>query len=233
MRLLSAIPTEFGIPLSPTIFTYSPLCIGSKYDDDGNILEFAAASESCALECVNIDRERDVGAGEIIFIDTEMKIHSRVDSVVKELRPCVFEYVYLARPDSVIDNISVYEARVQMGVRLAERLCALRVITHSDSQQVEVIEPGSEQYKEDLPKLEDLIDVVMAVPDTSRHTAISIATSLGKRYIEGLSKNRYVARTFIMPAQGMRQKSIRIKHNPIHVGNERAVNGDESEECDL
>lgn len=167
---------------------------------------------------MNIDRERDVGAGEVIFIDSHMNIHSRVDSLAKELRPCVFEYVYLARPDGVIDNISVYEARVQMGVRLAERLHDLRVI--ENGEEVEVIEPTMEKYQTDLPKLEDLIDVVMAVPDTSRHTAISIATSLGKRYIEGLSKNRYIARTFIMPAQGMRQKSIRIKHNPIHVGND-------------
>lgn len=158
--------------------------------------------------------QRDVGAGEVVFVDMAMQMHTHVDALAQPLRPCIFEYVYLARPDSVMDNISVYEARVQMGVRLAARVRRLRV--KETGERVHVVDEGDEGYEASLPKLEDLVDVVMAVPDTSRHTALSIATTLGKRYIEGLSKNRYIARTFIMPAQELRQKSIRIKHNPIH-----------------
>lgn len=191
-----------------------PLCFGVKRDESGAIVEFAAASESIALEAIGIDRERDVGAGETLFIDLSMQLHSRIDSLAQTLQPCIFEYVYLARPDSVMDNISVYEARVQMGVRLAERVRTLRV--RQEGERVEVVDRSDAGYDASLPPLEQVIDVVMAVPDTSRHTAISVATSLGKRYIEGLSKNRYVARTFIMPAQQMRQQNIRIKHNPIH-----------------
>ena len=177
-------------------------------------MEFAAASESVAVESLGIDRQRDVGAGEVVFVDMAMQMHTHVDALAQPLRPCIFEYVYLARPDSVMDNISVYEARVQMGVRLAARVRRLRV--KETGERVHVVDEGDEGYEASLPKLEDLVDVVMAVPDTSRHTALSIATTLGKRYIEGLSKNRYIARTFIMPAQELRQKSIRIKHNPIH-----------------
>ena len=191
-----------------------PLCFGTRRDENGNIIEFAAASESVAIESLGLDRERDVGAGEVLFLDMNMNLHSHVDSLACQLQPCIFEYVYLARPDSVMDNISVYEARVQMGVRLAERIHKLRVL--KDGERASVVDEGDEGYDASLPGLEKMIDVVMAVPDTSRHTAISIATTLGKKYIEGLSKNRYVARTFIMPAQQMRQKSIRVKHNPIH-----------------
>lgn len=82
-------------------------------------MEFAAASESVAVESLGIDRQRDVGAGEVVFVDMAMQMHTHVDALAQPLRPCIFEYVYLARPDSVVDNISVYEARVQMGVRLA------------------------------------------------------------------------------------------------------------------
>ena len=209
----------------PRSLTRSPLCFGVKRDETGQIVEFAAASESIALEAIGIERERDVNAGESLFIDMEMNLHSHIDALAQTLQPCIFEYVYLARPDSVMDNISVYEARVQMGIRLAERLRTLRVL--QSDQKLTVLEPSDAGYAVSLPPLEQLIDCVMAVPDTSRHTAISVrfrgdcerqvATSLGKRYIEGLSKNRYIARTFIMPAQQMRQRSIRIKHNPIHV----------------
>lgn len=166
-----------------------------------------------------------MGAGEVLFLDMNMQLHTHTDALACALQPCIFEYVYLARPDSVMDNISVYEARVQMGVRLAERVHRLRVL--EEGERAVVVDEGDAGYDASLPCLEKMIDVVMAVPDTSRHTAISvgvsvgsdaqIATTLGKKYIEGLSKNRYIARTFIMPAQQMRQKSIRIKHNPIHV----------------
>ncbi|KAK8814935.1 amidophosphoribosyltransferase [Blastocystis sp. ATCC 50177/Nand II] len=191
-----------------------PLCFGTRRDENGNIIEFAAASESVAIEAIGLDRERDVGAGEVLFLDMNMQLHTHTDALACALQPCIFEYVYLARPDSVMDNISVYEARVQMGVRLAERVHRLRVL--EEGERAVVVDEGDAGYDASLPCLEKMIDVVMAVPDTSRHTAISIATTLGKKYIEGLSKNRYIARTFIMPAQQMRQKSIRIKHNPIH-----------------
>ena len=156
--------------------------MGTKRAEDGTILEFAASSESIALEAVGITRERtssplsqhigDLGAGEVLFIDLNMQLHTRVDPLACSLSPCVFEYVYLARPDSVIDNISVYEARVQMGVRLAERIHQLRVLPLKD--RVHVVSRGDADYSEELQPFEDVIDVVMAVPDTSRHTAISV-----------------------------------------------------------
>lgn len=143
-----------------------------KRDDAGRIVEFAAASESIALEAIGIDRERDVAAGEALFIDMEMRLHSHIDALAQTHSPCIFEYVYLARPDSVMDNISVYEARVQMGIRLAERLRTLRVRQHD--QTLDVLEPAEAGYDATLPPLEQIIDCVMAVPDTSRHTAISV-----------------------------------------------------------
>ena len=114
----------------------------------------------------------DVGAGEVLFLDMNMNLHSHVDSLACQLQPCIFEYVYLARPDSVMDNISVYEARVQMGVRLAERIHKLRVL--KDGEHATVVDEGDAGYDVNLPCLEKMIDVVMAVPDTSRHTAISV-----------------------------------------------------------
>ena len=143
-----------------------------KRDDAGRIIEFAAASESIALEAIGIERERDVAAGEALFIDMEMNLHSQIDSLARTCSPCIFEYVYLARPDSVMDNISVYEARVQMGIRLAERVRTLRVL--QNGQNLAVLEPGDAGYAANLPPLEQMIDCVMAVPDTSRHTAISV-----------------------------------------------------------
>ena len=155
----------------------SPLCFGTKRDENGNILEFAAASESVAVESLGIDRERDVGPGDVIFMDMNMTMHTHVDSLAQPLHTCIFEFVYFARPDSVIDNTSVYEARVQMGVRLADRIHRLRVI-HA-GERVQVVDEKDEGYHADLPKLEDLVDVVMAVPDTSRHTALSVGMESG------------------------------------------------------
>ena len=143
-----------------------------KRDDAGRIIEFAAASESIALEAIGIERERDVAAGEALFIDMEMNLHSQIDALARTCSPCIFEYVYLARPDSVMDNISVYEARVQMGIRLAERIRTLRVLQNGEN--LAVLEPGDAGYAANLPPLEQMIDCVMAVPDTSRHTAISV-----------------------------------------------------------
>ena len=113
-----------------------------------------------------------MGPGEVIFIDMDMKMHTHVDSLAQPLHTCIFEFVYFARPDSVIDNTSVYEARVQMGVRLADRIRRLRVI--HGGERVQVVDEGDVGYDSDLPKWEDLVDVIMAVPDTSRHTALSV-----------------------------------------------------------
>lgn len=113
-----------------------------------------------------------MGAGEVLFLDMDMNLHTHTDSLACALQPCIFEYVYLARPDSVMDNISIYEARVQMGVRLAERIHRLRVL--KDGERAVVVDENDAGYDPKLPCLEKMIDVVMAVPDTSRHTAISV-----------------------------------------------------------
>ena len=117
----------------------------------------------------------DVGAGEIMFIDMNMNIHKHVSKFAQPLSPCIFEYVYLARPDSVIDNISVYEARVQMGNKLADRIHSLRVIPRGD--RLEIVDKDHPHYSSSLQSFEEVIDVVMAVPDTSRHTAIAVVES--------------------------------------------------------
>jgi amidophosphoribosyltransferase len=147
------------------------------------------ASESVALEGLGFRFVRDVAPGEAIFIDSERKLHERQCADNPSLNPCVFEYVYLARPDSVIDGASVYATRLRMGEYLADKI------------------------RKEIP-LEE-IDVVMPIPDSSRPAAIQLALKLGVEYREGFIKNRYVGRTFIMPGQGMRKKSVRQKLNAI------------------
>jgi amidophosphoribosyltransferase len=132
---------------------------------------------------------RDVAPGEALFVDLEGRVHAQQCAANPQLYPCVFEYVYLARPDSVIDGISVYQARLNMGETLAQRLISTM--------------PPSE------------IDVVIPIPESSRPSAMQLAQKLGKPYREGFVKNRYVGRTFIMPGQGMRKKSVRQKLNAI------------------
>lgn len=117
-------------------------------------------------------------AGEVLFIDTNMRLYTFIDSsLAAPLSPCIFEYVYIARPDSVIDNISVYEARSQMGVKLAKRIHTIRVAEQSD-HSIHCYEEGDEGFDPTLPSLESLIDVVMPVPDTARHTAIAVGREL-------------------------------------------------------
>lgn len=117
-------------------------------------------------------------AGEILFIDTKMRLFTFIDSsLAAPLSPCIFEYVYIARPDSVIDNISVYEARSQMGVKLAQRIHAIRVAEKPD-HSIHCYEEGDDGFDSTLPSLESLIDVVMPVPDTARHTAIAVGREL-------------------------------------------------------
>jgi amidophosphoribosyltransferase len=151
--------------------------------------EWMAASESVALESLGFEVVRDVAPGEAIFIDYAGEMHARQCADHPELVPCIFEYVYLARPDSVIDGTSVYEARLNMGAGLADKIRG-------------------------IPAARD-IDVVIPIPDSSRPSALELANCLGLTYREGFVKNRYIGRTFIMPGQAMRRKSVRQKLNPI------------------
>ncbi len=151
--------------------------------------EWMVASESVALESLGYEVMRDVNPGEAIFIDYAGEFHSRQCAEEPRLVPCIFEFVYLARPDSVIDGTSVYETRLQMGGGLADKIRT-------------------------MPEAQD-IDVVIPIPDSSRPSALELANRLGRIYREGFVKNRYIGRTFIMPGQAMRRKSVRQKLNPI------------------
>jgi amidophosphoribosyltransferase len=164
-----------------------PLCIGSLTGAEGT--EWMVASESVALEGTGHQLLRDVAPGEAIFIDMEGRLQSQQCAAEPSLNPCVFEFVYLARPDSVIDGVSVYHARLNMGETLAQRVISTM--------------PPSE------------IDVVIPIPESSRPSAMQLAHKLGKPYREGFVKNRYVGRTFIMPGQSVRKKSVRQKLNAI------------------
>jgi len=161
-----------------------PLCIGRSAD--GTVM---LASESVALEGTGHVFERDVQPGEAVFIDLQGKVSSQQCAPVHQLSPCIFEYVYLARPDSVMDGISVYQARLNLGQTLAKRV-------------VSTVPPNE-------------IDVVVPIPESSRPSAMQLAQLLGLPYREGFVKNRYVGRTFIMPGQGVRKKSVRQKLNVI------------------
>ena len=164
-----------------------PLCFGDAETPEGR--EVMVASESVALEGTGHKLIRDVAPGEAVFIDLEGEIHSQQCAAKPSLHPCMFEYVYLARPDSVMDGVSVYQARLNMGETLAQRLIST------------------------MPPNE--IDVVIPIPESSRPSAMQLAQKLGKPYREGFVKNRYVGRTFIMPGQGARKKSVRQKLNVI------------------
>ncbi len=164
-----------------------PLCFGEGETPEGR--EVMVASETVAIEGTGHKVTRDVAPGEAIFIDLEGQVHARQCAESASLNPCMFEFVYLARPDSVMDGISVYQARLNMGETLAQRV-------------ISTIRPNE-------------IDVVIPIPESSRPSAMQLAQKLGKPYREGFVKNRYVGRTFIMPGQGMRKKSVRQKLNTI------------------
>lgn len=164
-----------------------PVVFGERKTDKGP--EFMIASESVALDMLGFDLIRDIEPGEAVFIEESGVLHTRQCSKVIDHCPCIFEYVYLARPDSIIDDISVYKARLRMGEKLAEKV--LRVWPDYD------------------------IDVIIPIPDTSRTAALQMANMLGVKYREGFIKNRYIGRTFIMPGQKMREKSVRQKLNAI------------------
>ena len=164
-----------------------PLCFGESLTESG--LEFMVASESVALEGTGHRLARDVAPGEAIYIDLAGHMHTRQCAESPALYPCMFEFVYLARPDSVMDGISVYHARLNLGESLAQRV-------------ISTLPPSD-------------IDVVIPIPESSRPSAMQLAHRLGKPYREGFVKNRYVGRTFIMPGQGVRKKSVRQKLNAI------------------
>lgn len=166
-----------------------PLIIGKNESRNG--VEFMVASESVALDTLGFEIMRDVAPGEAILIDTSGNFFSRQCAANASLHPCIFEYVYLARPDSVIDGISVYETRSLMGRSLAKKIQRER--------------PGLE------------IDLVIPIPDTSRPSAVEVAQVLGVKYREGFIKNRYIGRTFIMPGQEQRRKSVRQKLNAMAI----------------
>ena len=165
-------------------FGIRPLCFGQAGDG-----EYMVASESVALEGTGHQLVRDVAPGEALFIDMNGSLHAAQCADKPQLFPCMFEFVYLARPDSVMDGISVYQARLNMGETLAQRLISTM--------------PPSD------------IDVVIPIPESSRPSAMQLAHRIGKPYREGFVKNRYVGRTFIMPGQGARKKSVRQKLNAI------------------
>ncbi|MFJ5445434.1 amidophosphoribosyltransferase [Methylobacillus methanolivorans] len=164
-----------------------PLVIGKNESEQGT--EYIVASESVALDVLGFTLVRDVEPGEAIFIDLDGNLFSRQCAEAPQLSPCIFEYVYLARPDSVIDNVSVYQTRLHMGESLADKIA--REWKHLK------------------------IDVVIPIPDTSRPSALELANKLNLTYREGFIKNRYIGRTFIMPGQALRKKSVRQKLNPI------------------
>jgi amidophosphoribosyltransferase len=164
-----------------------PLVLGKREVDGRD--EYAVASESVALDILGFRRERDLLPGEAVVITADGKLHAKALVQEKPHAPCIFEYVYFARPDSMIENISVHKARMRMGVTLGQKILRLR--------------PDHD------------IDTVIPIPDTSRDAALEIANVLGVKYREGFIKNRYVGRTFIMPGQGERAKSVKRKLNPI------------------
>jgi amidophosphoribosyltransferase len=165
-------------------FGIRPLCIGRGADGT-----YMVASESVALDGTGHVFERDIAPGEAVFIDLAGQAHFMQCDDAPQLKPCIFEYVYLARPDSTMDGISVYQARLNLGETLAKRV-------------ISVVPPTD-------------IDVIIPIPESSRPSATQLAHLLGVPYREGFVKNRYVGRTFIMPGQGVRKKSVRQKLNVI------------------
>jgi amidophosphoribosyltransferase len=164
-----------------------PLVLGKRESAQGE--EYMLASESVALDMLGFTLVRDVGPGEAVFIDEHGRFYSQQCAPAAKHTPCIFEYVYFARPDSKMDNISVHKARLRMGDLLAEKI--KRIWADHD------------------------IDVVIPIPDTSRTAAVQVAQLLGVKYREGFVKNRYIGRTFIMPGQEQRKKSVRSKLNVI------------------
>lgn len=179
--------TGFGILGFRDPHGIRPVVFGERKSDKGS--EFMIASESVALDVLGFNLIRDIEPGEAVFIEQSGKLHIRQCSDFVDHCPCIFEYVYFARPDSIIDDISVYKARLRMGEKLADKI------------------------QREWPDHD--IDVVIPIPDTSRTAALQMANKLGVKFREGFIKNRYIGRTFIMPGQKMREKSVKQKLNAI------------------
>jgi amidophosphoribosyltransferase len=166
-----------------------PVVFGSRETEQGK--EYMIASESVALDVLGFKLERDIAPGEAVYIDFEGNFHSHQCAENPVTMPCIFEHVYFARPDSIMDGISVYKTRLRQGEYLAEKVQRLR--------------PDHD------------IDVIIPIPDSSRIAAQLMAHNLDIKFREGLIKNRYIGRTFIMPGQSERKKSVRQKLNPIEL----------------
>jgi len=177
----------FGVIAFRDAFGIRPLVFGERVTDDGR--EFMVASESVALDTLGFRRIRDVAPGETVIFTETGEFFARQCADTPTRSPCIFEFVYFARPDSIIDDIFVHKARQRMGQMLARNIA--RSWPDHD------------------------IEVVIPIPDTSRTAALSLANELGLRFTEGFIKNRYIGRTFIMPGQKVRKKSVRQKLNPI------------------
>ncbi|MBT7542750.1 MAG: amidophosphoribosyltransferase [Gammaproteobacteria bacterium] len=182
-----ALIAGYGLVAFRDIHGIRPLILGRKKNSSG--YSYIVSSESVALDLLGYETVRDLEPGESIFIDIKGKMHNSIYAQNLDLNPCIFEYVYFSRPDSIIDGINVQEARMRMGKQLANKI--LREWADND------------------------IDVIIPIPDTSRTAALEMAIRLNKNYREGLIKNRYIGRTFIMQGQAVRKKSVRYKLNPL------------------
>lgn len=184
-----AMVSSYGIVGFRDVKGIRPLVFGVRENEDGK--SYMIASESVALDVLGYKLIRDVLPGEAVWIDNQGNLHTQMCSEETSLNPCIFEHVYFARPDSIMDGVSVYKTRLRMGEKLAEKILRER--------------PDHD------------IDVVIAIPDTSRTSAQALANTLGVKFREGLMKNRYIGRTFIMPGQQQRKKSVRQKLNAIEL----------------
>lgn len=178
-------PSKKSSPSSSSVVPATP----KKMAKASGALDYVMASESVAIDTLGFKLVRDIKAGEAIFIDFHGNCHARQCHTSVSFSPCIFEYVYFARPDSIMDGVSVYETRLLMGEKLAHKIMKI----HPEHD----------------------IDVVIPIPDTSRTSALQAAYVLGRPFREGYIKNRYIARTFIMPGQETRKKSVRLKLNTI------------------
>jgi len=184
-----AMITGYGVVAFRDPHGIRPVVFGKKETAEG--VEHMVASESVALDCLGFELIRDLEPGEAVVLTKNGKIYTQQCAKRPQFNTCIFEFVYLARPDSIIDNVSVYKARLRMGEKLAEKILRER--------------PDHD------------IDVVIPIPDTSRTAALEMANSLGVKFREGFVKNRYIGRTFIMPGQLQREKSVRQKLNAIEL----------------
>ena len=182
-----AMITGYGIVGFRDPYGIRPVVFGKRDTEQGP--EYMIASESVAMSALGYELVRDIGPGEAVFIDVDGGLHTQQCAQQSVYSPCIFEYVYLARPDSIIDGVSVYQARIRMGEKLARKI------------------------QRECPNHD--IDVIIPIPDTSRTAALQLSYELGVAYREGFVKNRYIGRTFIMPGQKQRKQSVRQKLNAI------------------